>query len=441
MFRNVNAVRLSCQTPAEGTDLAPGENRFNLSMHEDRSRVTLDVDPPPEETSRPFSIVCLSSQQWDSPLPTNRQQIMSRAAERGHRVLFVETGGFFGKHLWRIGGRGGAAHARTMVAPAEVGPNIRVAQLLNILPWSQRFGLCNRVNWRVGRLLLLRAARSLPEPRVLWIYDPRGADAVGLFDESFAVYDCVDDYQHQVGPAKGRALVADLDRAAAARSRLVFATTESLASRHERGDGRTYLVPNVGDYEHFSRAADRSIALEELRACRRPVLGFAGNLTDRKVDFALLERLAGEFADGTILIAGPAQGGVRVRLEELAARPNVRWLGLQPYATLPSVVAAFDVALIPYLDNPYTQNVFPLKVFEYLAAGKPVVASGLPTIAGLEPHVRLAPGHDAFVTAVRSALAEGSAGAEERAALAARNTWADRTERLLGLVAGELARG
>lgn len=424
-FRKANAVRLSSQSPTEGTDLVDAEDRFNLSMQ--------DVSAA---APQPFSIICLSSQRWDAPLPTNRQQIMSRAAKRGHHVLFVETGDFLGKHLWRDGGR-----ARKVLAAAEVAPNVRVAQLANVLPWSQRYGVSNRINWLVGARLLRRAVRSLPAPRVLWIYDPRGADAVGLFDEAFAVYDCVDDYQHQAGSPKSRALVAGLDQAAGARSRIVFATTGNLVARHERGDGRTHLVPNVGDYEHFAQAVDRSIAPDELRACRRPVLGFAGNLSEGKVDFALLERLAREFEDATILLAGPAVKHAHARTTALAALPNVRWLGLQPYETLPSVIAAFDVALIPYLDNPYTESVFPLKVFEYLAAGKPVIASGLPNLAGLEPHVRLAAGHDAFIDAVRSALAVGADGAEERIALAARNTWSDRADRLLGLVDEELARG
>ena len=182
------------------------------------------MQQPSRAAREPFSIICLSSQLWDAPLPTNRQQIMVRAARRGHRVLFVETGDFLGKHVWRGGGR-----ARKVLAPAPVEPNIHVAKLANVLPWSQRFGVSNRVNWLVGSRLLRRAAQSLPEPRVLWIYDPRGADAIGLFGETFAVYDCVDDYPHQAGSTKGRALLAQLDHAAAARSRLVFATTESLA--------------------------------------------------------------------------------------------------------------------------------------------------------------------------------------------------------------------
>ena len=83
---------------------------------------------------------------------------------------------------------------------------------------------------------------------------------------------------------------------------------------------------------------------------------------------------------------------------------NVRWLGPKPYSELPRYVAAFDVGLIPYVENDYTRSCFPLKLYEYLAAGKPVVASGLPELAGMEPDVVLVDGPAAFVDAIEAAL-------------------------------------
>jgi glycosyltransferase involved in cell wall biosynthesis len=393
------------------------------------------------QAEQPFSIVCLSSQTWDTPLPTNRQQIMSRAAQRGHPVLFVETGDFVGKHLWRlVRGPRRRTIARKLVGGTRAAPNVRVRQLLNLLPFAQRFGWCNRINWRLGAAMLRREARAMPAPRVLWIYDPRGADAIGSFGEAFAVYDCVDDYQHQVGPgARGRAFVAQQDLAAAAGSRLVFVTTAGLKQRHEGSSG-VHLVPNVGDYDHFRPAAARAHARPALRELTRPVIGFAGNIAEGKVDFELLDAVAAGFPDASLLLAGPAEGGARSRLDELGKRhSNLTWLGLQPYADLPSVIAAFDVALIPYAVNPYTRNVFPLKVYEYLAAGKPVVASGVPSVAHLDPHVVLAPDRASFVAAIEAAVAAGEHHAEERMAIAAANTWDGRTGSLLELIRKELA--
>jgi glycosyltransferase involved in cell wall biosynthesis len=126
-------------------------------------------------------------------------------------------------------------------------------------------------------------------------------------------------------------------------------------------------------------------------------------------------------------------------VRELASRSNVHWLGLQSYAALPRVVAAFDVALIPYLENDYTRSCFPLKVYEYLAAGKPVVATGLPELAKLAPDVLLTAGTDQAVAAVELVLAEDDAARARRIARAAANTWETRTSRLLALVRDELA--
>ena len=116
----------------------------------------------------------------------------------------------------------------------------------------------------------------------------------------------------------------------------------------------------------------------------------------------------------------------------------MRWLGLQPYEDLPRVVAAFDVGVIPYASNPYTRNCFPLKLYEYLSAGKPVVASGLPSLAGLEPHAVVAGTGEEFVAAVRSALRDPDDGVPDRMAIGAANTWDARATTLLELVAAEL---
>lgn len=393
-------------------------------------------------SSSRFSIVCLSSQEWHAPLPTNRQQIMTRAARRGHRVLFVETGGFVGRHLWRlVRGPGRGSLARRLTVGEDVAPRIRVRKLLTPVPFAQRYELANRVNWALGSRLIRREARMLPGPRVAWMYDPRSVEAVGTFDENFAVYDCVDDYAEQAAYAtRSKALVQAADRAAAVRARIVFATTKPLLERHVARNARTYLVPNVGDYEHFRGAADRSTAEPELLELPRPVLGFAGNLSSTKVDLDLLEVLAEAFPQATLLIAGPAQGSARSGVYRLASRPNVSWLGFRSYDTLPGVVAAFDVALIPYLENDYTRSCFPLKVYEYLAAGKSVVATGLPELAGLEPHVIGADGTEDAVRAVAEAVERGAAGKDDRIALAARNTWETRTSRLLDLVESELSR-
>jgi glycosyltransferase involved in cell wall biosynthesis len=392
--------------------------------------------------AEPFSILCLSSQEWETALPTNRQQIMSRAAQRGHSVVFVETGGWVVRHLWRLlRGPRRASLARRLTVGEPVADRVRVVKLLAPVPFAQRYGWANAANWRIGALALRRVARRIPAPRVAWIYDPRAAAGAGTLADSLVVYDCVDDYAEQAGPnSRSRALVAAADERAGATARVVFATTRPLYERHRRRNANTHLVANVGDFEHFRAAADRSTAESDLLELPRPVLGFAGSLDSLKVDFDLLHGLAAAFPGGTLLIVGPARGTAVAAVRTLANEPNVRWVGPRAYADLPRAVAAFDVALIPYAENEYTRSVFPLKLYEYLAAGKPVVATGLPEVQGLEPHVVVVRGVDDAVDATSRALATSETGRAERMAVAAANTWESRTQRLLDLVAAELER-
>jgi glycosyltransferase involved in cell wall biosynthesis len=117
----------------------------------------------------------------------------------------------------------------------------------------------------------------------------------------------------------------------------------------------------------------------------------------------------------------------------------VRWVGPKPYELVPRYVAAFDVALIPYVSNVYTRSCFPLKTFEYLAAGKAIVASGLPELGGMEPDVVLADDATGFLAAIDEALLRDTeSDRKRRMELAAANTWESRASRLLGLIETEL---
>lgn len=365
---------------------------------------------------------------------------MRRAAAGGHSVLFVETGEFLGRHLMRLlRGPGRLSVARRIVRGEPGAPGVTVRKALNVLPWGQRFALCNRVNGWMSRLVLRRASRRLPAPRVTWLYDPRGTWAIGGVGDAFGVYDCVDDYAEQASGRRNRALVAAADRNAAAAVRLVFTTTTALRDRHLPTNPSTHLVGNAADFEHFAPAVNRALAAPSVVGLQRPVLGFAGNITAVKVDLGLLGELADDDPTRTILLTGPAEAALAAQLDDLTRRANVVWTGPVAYDELPGIVAAFDVGLIPYAENAYTRNVFPLKLFEYLAAGKPVVATGLPELAGLEPDVVVAHGLDGVETAVAAALAlTDERDVERRQKLAAANTWETRTERLLSLVGDEL---
>jgi glycosyltransferase involved in cell wall biosynthesis len=387
-----------------------------------------------------LQVVCLSPQPWQIDLPTNRQQIMAQVGRRGHRVLYVETGSFVGRDLRDLRGGDRRSVLRQLVATQEVAPGVHVMKAPNLAPWGHRYRRAARINSTLTAWAIRSRIRANVEPAILWLYDPCFAGCIGRTGERFAVYDCVDDYAEQTGPdRRKRELVAGYDALAASRSRLVFATANTLVARHRQNNVRTHLVRNVGDFGHFAHAVDTSVAGAELHTLPGPLIGFAGNFLAAKVDFELLEAIAARRPDWTLLLVGPAREDTQKAVDTLASRENVRWLGAKSYQEIPGYVAAFDVAIIPYQRNAYTQSCFPLKTFEYLAAGKPVVASGLPELEGMGPHVVIADEPDDFVAAVERALAQTSQPeVAARQELAAANTWETRTDRLLELIAAEL---
>jgi glycosyltransferase involved in cell wall biosynthesis len=389
--------------------------------------------------SSQLTVVCFSSQDWDAQLPTNRQQVMRRVARRGHQVLFVETSGFLGAQLWRlVRGPNRRSLLARLFATETAGDRVRVRRMLNFVPWRTRFhasAVANvKINWLWLRLLPRRGGGSL----VVWSYDPLAYAVFGALPGALGVFDCVDDYAEQVGgDATKRRIVKRAEELAGRNADLVFTTTEPLYERHRRWNGRTFLVPNAGDFDHFHAAADLNGG--GMSVGEAPVVGFAGNFLTSKVDFDLLESLARDRPGWSLVLIGPASGEPRRRLESLLEMSNVRWLGPKAYEDLPRYVAAFDVGLIPYRSTAYTRACFPLKLYEYLAAGKPVVASGLPALTEMQPHVTVAETHAEFVGAVQTALGtDAEAPRKERFALAARNSWEAKTERLLELIGAEL---
>jgi teichuronic acid biosynthesis glycosyltransferase TuaH len=172
------------------------------------------------------------------------------------------------------------------------------------------------------------------------------------------------------------------------------------------------------EYEAFrDRPRAAFSAFSELR---RPIVGYAGGLSAR-VDFQLLRRVAREI-EGTLVLVGPVLDDAgRKEIETLGAMSNITWLGHKDEEAARDCVAGFDVGLIPYVKVRHTLGCNPAKLYEYLAAGVPVVATDLPLLRYFDDVIHVAADADAFVSAVRVATAcEGkhTEGARRRRELA-----------------------
>jgi teichuronic acid biosynthesis glycosyltransferase TuaH len=174
---------------------------------------------------------------------------------------------------------------------------------------------------------------------------------------------------------------------------------------------------------------------KELEGRSGQVIGFVGNLDMYRIDYLLLKKIAVAYPDKTLLIIGPinSTGPKDVGLDQL---PNVILAGSRRLQELPPLMQHMDCVLIPFQVNRMTNSIYPLKINEYLAAGKPVVSTGFSDdIRTFAECIYLAENHDQFVQLISTALAENDpALVQRRTEVANSNTWEARIKQLWEVV-------
>ena len=172
----------------------------------------------------------------------------------------------------------------------------------------------------------------------------------------------------------------------------------------------------------------------------RPIIGYAGVINE-KLDLDLLRVVAQSHHEWQFVFIGPdAMRYEREQLDVLRSLPNVHFLGSKPVADLPAYVRACDVCLIPYKQNEWTRHISPLKLYEYLAAGVPIVATPIPATVEMAETLWLASTPEAFGHAIAAGLAADSPHRRQRQqALAQNNTWERRLEDISAAIATRLA--
>ncbi|MBV9328348.1 MAG: glycosyltransferase [Chloroflexi bacterium] len=380
-----------------------------------------------------FDAVLLYAPPWAGPTRFSKHHLAAFIAQRGGRVLYVEA------PLTPVGLRRGSRFASELRdsfrPPRRVADRLWVRRHFVPVPYHAATRLTSqRAANRVGQSLLAPVLRrdfarlGLRRP-VLIAGLPHAADVLSRLPSRLVVYHCADDYAHVRGfPRSLPDLEADLCR----RADLVVTTSETLCQSRARFNPHTCWIPNGADVEHFSAPAAPAA---ELRNVPHPIVGFVGGLSEW-VDLDLVARLARQRPEWTFLLVGP----VGIDTSAVDALPNVRLLGPRPYADLPALLAAMDVGLIPFKRNDVTYHADPIKAYEYLAAGLPVVATDMPALRRLTPLVALAESAEGFQHGIRAALEAGrDAGRAERQAEARRHGWTSRFECFERLVENQLA--
>ncbi|HEV7577736.1 MAG TPA: glycosyltransferase [Caldimonas sp.] len=283
---------------------------------------------------------------------------------------------------------------------------------------------------------------------LVWFYTPMALPLLGELAPRAIVYDCMDELSaFKNAPRQMRQRESALLKCAD----LVVTGGPRLYEAKRDANANVLCVPSAVDAAHYAARRATADAAAMARAAElqgrlpAPRLGFFG-VIDERLDLDLVAALADADPAWQIVMVGPV---VKIDPAALPRRANLHWLGQQPYALLPQLVAAWDVCLMPFALNESTAFISPTKTLEYMAAGKPVVSTPIHDVQAMFGDiVAIAASTEAFVAACRAALAEPAAQRREREAqMQARvreHSWdvaAETIRRSLAAVLASSARG
>ncbi len=280
-------------------------------------------------------IVCFPAIDWHY-LFHRPQQLMTRLAGAGHPVYV--------RNITQIPGK----------APEEVAPHLWVYHDYDQLP------------------------DGVGDRAIYFIYFPAHAGWILPTKDNFIIYDCIDDDP----------VFVDYEPLMVERADLILCVSDLLIQKFQGKHQRLLLLSNGVDMEHYQiEGAVIPPEMQKIKKLPNPkttqettVIGFSGAFYRGWVDMELFYKIAGQHQEWKFVIVGESY-----QWDFRNAPPNIIYLGPRSYQALPAYVNCFDIGIIPFLDNQIARGANPVKLYEYLAAGIPVVSRDLPFTCGLKP--------------------------------------------------------
>ncbi|MGI6452647.1 MAG: glycosyltransferase [Syntrophomonadaceae bacterium] len=253
-------------------------------------------------------------------------------------------------------------------------------------------------------------------------------DLIKQYRPSLVVFDSLDEPSDEFAawrPFYNKAIVT---------ADVVLATSDKLFHTARNLNPHTYLIPNGSDYEYFSQGSRRDLPIPaDMDGIRKPIIGYIG-VVATWCDLELIDKIARNFPECNLVMIGPLYN-----VSKVPRRPNIHWLGFKPYDQLVFYAQMFDVGIIPFLVSSMTESVNPIKMWEYLAVGMPIVSTAIPETLKYGDLVYYSRNHHEFLHNMALALEDNSQEKRiQRNALARENSWKARAEQILQIIATRL---
>ena len=385
--------------------------------------------------SNSLDIIYESTKLLDNPLWTATQYVGTRLAH-SNRVLFVEPNNVL--KMTRRALRG----EKIRLGLRQEDDNLCAYSPPRFLPQNSRYPFLRILNSKTLLYQIKRAAEALglDEP-VLWLHNPSFANWVGHLNESLVVYQCDGELAHLPDFQGREEDILAQERDLLQRADLVFCTSGSILERKKRWNKHVHQVRLGLDADLFIKQKFTEESTPgDLADISSPRIGFVGAIDSYKVDFDLISYAAAHKPEWSFVLIGKTGTSDETTQEQLPQAPNIHYMGFRKHSLIPHYLHAFDVCVIPYVLNEYTLDLTTLKLFEYMASGKPIVTTNLPQLVQHEGLIRIARSKEEFVAQISDSLNEDSEElSRQRIALACRHSWENQVHSMLDLVHQRLA--
>jgi glycosyltransferase involved in cell wall biosynthesis len=388
---------------------------------------------------RGLHIVCFGPSDWWGMNPSSATHIMARLAKT-NRVLYINP---VSSDLLGVKNRKGFAvriwrKLKSMLrVMRRINSNLYV--MSPVFVPVQGHAVMDRLNNVMLRLQLAAAMLLLRFRRpLLWVENIRAADCLDWFTWRLVVYHASDKFD-ECSNTRNKAVLQQRERQVSSRSDVVICASRRLYDAQRRYRTNVYYLPHGVDFERFVEAVESARPSDGLVDVTGPIAGYFGTLTEQN-DIELLEHCARSLLHVNFVFAGRVTGG---DYEKLRRMSNVRFLGHVPYEKIPQLCARFDVCLLPWRMSPWIEYCNPLKLFEYMASGKPIVSVPICEVIDRYSHiVSVAHTPEQFCSSIETELVGDTEKRKQlRISTAKQHTWDKYIVRLSGIIDDALARG
>lgn len=312
-------------------------------------------------------------------------------------------------------------------------PNLKIiisppVPSINALPEGRLYRLALKINERIVGKRLQKFIKNNGIKDFIYInsYNFSYPSLHCRFEPALTVYHCVDPiiepYQTRHGLISEDILVKGVD--------MVISTSMELCNQKALLNKNSWFIPNAANISHSQKALDTKLPVAEiLSGIKKPVIGYFGAI-ERRIDYDLVKKLVDTNPDKSFVFIGPID--TYYLNPEDYTEPNIYLKGPVLYEQMPAVLKGFDVAIIPFKKDEVSNHIFPLKLFEYLGSGRPIVSTDFNSDLKDFTHdtVTYCKNAEEFTKAIEIALQDTDALQQKRLAIAADNTWEHRIDEI-----------